>query len=59
MLKASNGGRGRMLVDALVSTKALLIRDAPKKAVRYKGLSPSTTWLAKSLLEKVIESFAS
>ena len=48
-----------MLVDALMSTKALLIRDAPKKAVRYKGLSPSTTWLAKSLLEKVIESFAS
>ena len=56
--KASNVGRGKMLVDALVSTKALLIRDAPKKAVKYKDLSPSTTRLARSLLEKVIESFA-
>ena len=41
--KASNVGRGRILVDAQVSTKALLNRDAPKKAVRYKGLLPSTT----------------
>ena len=59
MPKASNVGRGRMLVDASMSTKALLIRDAFKKAVRYRGLSPSTTRLARSLLEKVIESFAS
>ena len=58
MPKAINVGRGGMLVDAPMSTKALLIRDAPKKAVKYKDLSPSTTRLAKSLLENVIESFA-
>ena len=59
MPKASNVGRGRILVDASISTKAILIQDAPKKAVRYKVLSPSTTQLARSLLEKVTESFAS
>ena len=57
--KASNVGRGKMLVDAPMSTKAHLIRDAPNKAVRYKGLSPSTTRLARSLLENVTKSFAS
>ena len=30
-------------MDALMSTNALLIQDAPKKVVTYKGLSPSTT----------------
>ena len=57
--KATKVGRGRILVDAPVSTGALLIRDAPVKAVTYKGLSSSTTRLTRSLLEKVSESFAS
>ena len=46
-------------MDALVSTNSLLIQDAPKKAVTCKGLSPLTTRLTRSLLENVIESFAS
>ena len=46
-------------MDALVSTNALLIRDAPKKAVTYKGLSPSIARLIRYLLENVTESFAS
>ena len=37
MLKASNVGRGKILVEALVSTKALLIYKASKNAVTYKG----------------------
>ena len=40
-------------MEALVFTKALLIWEAPKKVVTYKGLSPSTSLLAKSLAEKV------
>ena len=47
MPKASNVKRGKMLVKALVSIKALLIWETPRKAVTYKGLSPSTARLAK------------
>ena len=57
--KASKVGKGKILVDALVSTNALLIWDAPEKEVTYEGLLPSTTQLIRSLLEKVTESFAS
>ena len=48
-----------MLVEALVSTKALLIWEVPKKVVTYKGLSLSTTQLAKSLEENVTDSLVS
>ena len=53
---ASNIEKGKMLVQKLVSTKALLIWEAHKKPVTYKGLSPSTTQLAKSLAKKVTNS---
>ena len=53
---ASNVERGKMLEETLVSTKTLLIWEAHKKAITYKGLSPSTNRLAKSLVEKVIDS---
>ena len=59
MPKASNVRRGRMLVKALVSTKALLIWEAPKKVVTYKGLSLSISRLAKSLEENVTDSLVS
>ena len=59
MPKASNVKRGRMLVEAPLSTKALLIWEALRKVVTYKGLSPSTTLLAKSLVEKVTDSLIS
>ena len=37
MLKASNVEGGRMLVEASVFTKALLIWEAPRKVVTYKA----------------------
>ena len=46
-------------MDAPMSTNSLLIQDAPKKAVTYKGLLPSIAQLTRSLLEKVTESLAS
>ena len=51
--------RDKILVEASVSTKVLLIWEALKKVVTYKGLSPSTTRLAKSLAKKVTDSLVS
>ena len=59
MPNASKVRMGRMLVEAPVSIKALLFWKAPKKAITYKGLSPSMTLLAKSLEEKVTNSLVS
>ena len=59
MPKASTDGKGKMLVEAPVSIKVLLIWEAPKKVVTYKSLSPTTTQLAKFLAEKVTDSLVS
>ena len=48
-----------MLMEALVSTNALLIWEALKKAMTYKVLLPSIARLAKSLTEKVTDSLVS
>ena len=57
--KASNARRGKILVEAPVSIKAHFISETPKKAVTYKGFSPSIAQLAKSIKEKVIDSLVS
>ena len=51
--------RDEILVEASVSTKVLLIWKALKKVVTYKGLSPSTTRLTKSLTKKATYSLVS
>ena len=40
ILKASKVERGKILLEALVFTKALLIGEAPKKVVTYRCFSP-------------------
>ena len=59
MPKASNVEKGKILVEVLVSTEALIIWEAPKRVVTYKGLSPSTTQLDKSMADKVTDSLVS